>query len=124
MSFVSIRKLIFSILAFFALLPFSFSKNISVSILGGEDLNNFSITIKRGSYSLKLNNKVYNLSVGNRVVIEHGQYVSIGDSIRFKITSFKMTGDDYVNHFEISLGMRSITYDDHLYVQMYKNQIR
>ncbi|MAS52358.1 MAG: hypothetical protein CMD20_04050 [Flavobacteriales bacterium] len=124
MSFVSVRKLILSILAFFALLPFSFSKNISVSILGGEDLNNFSITIKRGSYSLKLDKKVYNLSVGNRVIIEHGQYASIGDSIRFKITSFKMIGDDYVNHFEVSLGMRSITYDDHLYVQMYKNQIR
>ncbi len=124
MSFVSMRKLILLFIAFFALFSCSFSKNISVSILGGEDLNNFSITIKRGSYSLKLDNKVYNLSAGNQLIIKHGQEVSVGDSIHFKITNFKIIGDDYVNHFEISHGMHSTTYDDNLYVQMYKNKIR
>tara|TARA_Y100000589_G_scaffold70413_1_gene62610 strand:+ start:2269 stop:3384 length:1116 start_codon:yes stop_codon:yes gene_type:complete len=114
----------FLILAFFALLPFSFSRNISVSILGGEDLNDFSITVKRGTYSLNLDDKVYKLTAGNRILVKQGMYATICDSIRFKITGFKMIGNDYVNHFEIALGTYSVKYDDHLQVEMYKNQIR
>ena len=124
MRFARVYKRMFLILAFFALLPSSFSKNISVSILGGEDLNDFSIVIKRGSYSLQLENKIHKLTVGNRIFVQQGKYANIGDSVRFKITSFKMMGNDYVNHFEIYLGTHSVKYDDHLHVEMYNNQIR
>ncbi len=118
------HKLIVFTLAFFTLSSFSFSKNIYVSILSSEDLNSCTITVVRGSYTLRQENKFYVLPKGSKVLIQEGQYVSIGDSIRFKIKYLDILGDDYVNHFEVSFRGKSIRYDDHLHVECKGHEIK
>lgn len=113
------------IMAFLFLMSFtSFSKNISISILDGRDLSNFSITVKRGSYSLKGNNKVYLLSVGTKVYVKPGLEVSIGDSVHFSTSSLAIKGSDYVNHFEVELPNHHYKYDDDLQVSMINGKVK
>ena len=118
------NRLIALALAIFALLSSGFSKNISVSILNAEDLNDCSITVIRGSYTLRQENKFYILSKGSKVLIHEGQYLSIGDSVRFKIDALDIIGTDYINHFEISFRGKSIKYDDHLHIERHGHKIR
>ncbi len=118
------HRLIAFTLVFFSFLSLSFSKNIYVSILGGENLRNCSIKVIRGNYTLKQGNKVYILPKGAQVFIQEGQYLSFGDSIRFKIDTLDITGNDYVNHFEVSFAGKSIKYDDHLHIEINDNDIR
>lgn len=124
MSIVLDHRLIAFTLVFFSLLSCCFSKNIYVSILSGENLNNCSIKVIRGSYTLKQGNKVYILPKGTQVFIQEGQYISFGDSIRFKIDTLDIIGNDYVNHFEVSFAGKSIKYDDHLHIESNYNDIR
>ena len=123
MRVLPLHNLVALIFTFFISLPAANAKNISVSILGGEDLSHFTITIKRGNYSLINQNTVYTLFKGNQVVIQRGGVAIIGDTIQFKITNFKMLGNDYVNHFEISNGKIQVRYDDHLKVELYNGKI-
>lgn len=111
-------------LAFFAILSFGFSKNISVSILNSEDLNDFSIKVIRGNYTIRQESTVYILSKGSEVLIHEGKYASFGDSVRFEIDALEMIGTDYINNFEISFRGKSIKYDDHLHVKRLGHQIR
>ena len=83
MRVLPLHNLVALIFTFFILLTAANAKNISVSILGGEDLSHFTITIKRGNYSLINQNTVYTLFKGNQVVIQRGGVAIIGDTIQF-----------------------------------------
>lgn len=111
-------------LFFFTLLSFSFSKNVSISILSGEALNKLTITIVRGTYTLKQENNFHILSKGSKILIREGQYASIGDSVHFEINTIDIIGNEYINHFEVAFDGRSIKYDDHLHIEYRNNKIR
>lgn len=92
----------------------SFSRNVSISILEGENLDEFSIKITRGTYSLNAPNKVYVLHKNAVVRVKSGLFVSLGDSVKFQSTNIELKGNDYVNHFEINSRKKSQKYDDDL----------
>jgi stage II sporulation protein D len=115
-------KFISCILIFFC--HFGFSKNISVSILEGKSINSCVITIKRGSYFLSSNGKVYSLSKGAKIHILKGLKVVLDDSIKFTTSSLHLKGRDYVNHFEIKSQNNAFKFDDNIKVYMLNGQLR
>lgn len=118
------HKRVVLMLMFFTISFLIFSKSISVSILNNEDLNKCTITILRGSYTFSQLNKAYVLSKGSKILIQEGKYITLQDSIRFKIASFKIVGNDYVNNFKVDFQGQSLKYDDNLLVEWNDFRIR
>ena len=114
-------KGVFLSICFFLISLIGLGENILVSILDGKNINAFTLTIKRGSYSLKINNKLYALQKGSILNVKSGLYLSIGDSVKIKASNFEINGSDYVNYFEINAAGEFYRYDDDLKVSTLGN---
>lgn len=102
---------------------FGVSRNVAVSILGGKGIHSCVIEIKRGTYSLSSNGKVYVLVGGDQIKITKGLKVEWGDSVAFNASNINLIGGDYVNHFEIHADNHSYKFDDDLRVFMLDNRL-
>jgi len=109
---ISLNKIVFIVL----ILVFQIgnSKTLSVSILGGSNIQSAEILVERGLYTLTTQGKVYSFKKGDRFSISAGLKVNIGDSIELRIDKFFLKGHHYVNHFTIRYKSYIHKYDDDL----------
>lgn len=99
------------------------ARNLSISILSGNDLSNFDLRIERGTYSLTANGTFYTLKKGEHLKFSDGLKLTINDSIQLVLNQFSMKGNDYVNHFSIQDGHHKYKYDDDLRGRVNKGRI-
>jgi len=91
-------------------------KTLSVSILGGSNIQSADIVVERGLYTLTIKGKNYTFKKGDKLSISSGLLVNIGDSVKLRVEQLLLKGHDYVNHFTIRYKTHIHKYDDDLQV--------